>query len=86
MAGREVQLTPMEFQVLRFLAEHPGRVYTRRQIREGVLSPDATVDVDINSRDMDKHISVLRRRLEPNPSMPQYILTVRGVGYKFREK
>jgi len=81
MAGREVELTPTEFKLLRFLAEHPGRVFGRETLLDEVWGWEVAVD----SRLVDKNIAELRRKLEPNPSVPQYILTVRGVGYQFRE-
>jgi two-component system alkaline phosphatase synthesis response regulator PhoP len=82
MAGQEVQLTPTEFNLLRFLAEHPGKVFGRETLLDEVWGWDVAVD----SRAVDKNIAELRKELEPNPSVPQYILTVRGVGYQFRER
>jgi|Deesub1362A_J573_1020465.scaffolds.fasta_scaffold05292_4 DNA-binding response OmpR family regulator len=79
--GKEVQLTPTEFNLLLFLAENPGRVYGREMLLDEVWGWDYIGD----SRVVDKYISELRRKIEPNPSLPQYILTVRGVGYRFRE-
>ena len=80
--GQEVQLTPTEFNLLRFLAEQPGQVFGRETLLDRVWGWDVAVD----SRAVDKNIAELRRKLEPNPSAPQYILTVRGVGYQFRER
>jgi len=77
----EVQLTPTEFNLLRFLAERPGQVFGRETLLDRVWGWEVAVD----SRVVDKNIAELRRKLEPNPSVPQYILTVRGVGYQFRE-
>ncbi|MFQ5854586.1 MAG: response regulator transcription factor [Anaerolineae bacterium] len=82
MAGRAIELTPTEFKLLRFLAEHPGKVFGRETLLDEVWGWDVAVD----SRVVDKNIAELRRKLEPNPSVPQYILTVRGVGYQFRER
>ena len=81
MAGREVDLTPTEFRLLRYLAERPGRVFGRETLLDEVWGWTA----DVDSRVVDKNIAELRRKLEPNPSAPQYILTRRGVGYLFRE-
>jgi DNA-binding response OmpR family regulator len=81
VGGQEVQLTPTEFNLLRFLAEHAGQVFGRETLLDKVWGWDVAVD----SRVVDKNIAELRRKLEPNPSVPQYILTVRGVGYQFRE-
>ena len=82
VGGQEVQLTPTEFNLLRFLAERPGQVFGRETLLDKVWGWDVAVD----SRVVDKNIAELRRKLESNPSVPQYILTVRGVGYQFRER
>jgi two-component system alkaline phosphatase synthesis response regulator PhoP len=82
IGGQEVQLTPTEFNLLRFLAEHPGQVFGRETLLDRVWGWEVAVD----SRVVDKNIAELRKKLEPNPSVPQYILTVRGVGYQFRER
>ena len=82
MAGREIDLTPTEFRLLRYLAERPGRVFGRETLLDEVWGWTA----DIDSRVVDKNIGELRRKLEPNPGAPQYILTKRGVGYLFREE
>jgi len=77
--GRLVDLTPTEFQLLAALAEQPGRVFTRLQLIEALTGTTyATTD-----RAIDTHIKNLRRKLEPDPKRPRYIVTVRGVGYKF---
>jgi DNA-binding response OmpR family regulator len=82
MAGREIDLTPTEFRLLRYLAERPGRVFGRETLLDEVWGWTA----DVDSRVVDKNIAESRRKLEPNPSAPQYILTRRGVGYLFREE
>jgi len=82
VGGQEVQLTPTEFNLLRFLAEHAGQVFGRETLLDRVWGWDVAVD----SRVVDKNIAELRKKLEPNPNVPQYILTVRGVGYQFRER
>jgi len=82
LAGQEVQLTPTEFNLLHFLAEHPGEVFGRETLLDNVWGWDVAVD----SRVVDKNIAELRSKLEPNPSVPRYILTVRGVGYQFQER
>ena len=73
-----VHLTPSEFKVLALLAEEPERVFTRRQIMEHLWSSIYVGD----ERACDVHISSLRRKIEEDPSRPERIITVRGVGYK----
>ena len=73
-----VHLTPSEFKVLALLAEEPERVFTRRQIMEHLWSSIYVGD----ERACDVHISSLRRKIEQDPSHPERIITVRGVGYK----
>jgi len=79
LAGRRVELTPTEFDLLVTLARHPGRVFTRVQLLEAL---DRYASESL-ARTIDTHIKNLRRKLEPDPQNPQYILTVHGVGYKF---
>jgi two-component system alkaline phosphatase synthesis response regulator PhoP len=78
--GREVELTPTEFKILTFLSRRPGRVYTRDQILDHVWG-----DAFVEPRTVDVHIKRLRAHIEENIGEPQYILTVRGVGYKFAD-
>lgn len=79
--GKLLDLTPIEFKLLATLADHPGRVFTRLQLIDALAGTTyATLD-----RTIDTHIKNLRRKIEPDPQNPQYILTVRGVGYKFRD-
>lgn len=76
-----VDLTAAEFEVLRFLAAHPGWVYSRQQIMEQLWEGQFYGEV----RTADVHVRNLRRKLEADPKNPRYILTVRGMGYKFAE-
>ncbi|HHT9120314.1 MAG TPA: response regulator transcription factor [Candidatus Hypogeohydataceae bacterium YC41] len=76
--GEDVQLTRMEFDLLKFLAGRAGRVLTRNQIMDGILGEDAVI-ID---RAIDVHIASLRKKLGEYGSR---IVTVRGVGYKFKE-
>lgn len=77
--GALVDLTPREFDLLYALAEQPGRVFNRDQLLERVWGRDfAGVD-----RVVDVHIGLLRRKLEHDSELPELIVTVRGVGYKF---
>ena len=77
-AGRLVELTPTEFDLLRVLAEAPGRVYSRMQLLDRVQG----YAYEGYERTIDSHIKNLRKKLEPDPEKPRYIITVRGVGYK----
>ena len=80
--GRTVQLTYVEFELLRTLASHPGRVYSRRMLLEALWG-----GADYREpRTIDVHVRHLREKLEPDPAEPEYILTVRGVGYRFRDR
>jgi len=78
-AGEEVRLTPKEFELLTFLAQHPGRVLTHRVILKAIWGPHAA--------DQPEHLRVLvgslRKKIEPNPASPKYILTEPWVGYRF---
>ncbi len=79
--GREVQLTFVEFELLRVLASAPGRVFSRRQLLERLRG-----DADYREpRTIDVHVRHLREKLEQDPRVPELILTVRGVGYRFRD-
>ena len=79
--GEKIDLSPMELKLLRFLVQNPGRVYTRDQILDHVWGDETFVE----PRTVDAHISRLRANIESDPDNPQYILTVRGIGYKFAE-
>jgi DNA-binding response OmpR family regulator len=82
VGGRRVQLTYVEFELLRILASHPGRVYSRRMLLEALWG-----GADYREpRTIDVHVRHLREKLEHDPGVPEYILTVRGVGYRFRDR
>jgi DNA-binding response OmpR family regulator len=79
-AGKAVALTAKEYQLLLFLARHPNQIFSKRKLYEAVweeeyLGYDNTIMV---------HMRHLREKLEDNPSVPVYLLTVRGLGYKLR--
>ncbi len=74
-----VRLTVMEADLLRYLVERPGRVVSRKEMLEGVWR----VQGDTDTRPIDNFIVRLRRYLEPEPANPIYLLTVRGVGYRY---
>jgi DNA-binding response OmpR family regulator len=80
--GDPVPLTYVEFELLRTLAANPGRVYTRQKLLEALWGDSAYRE----PRTIDVHIRHLREKLETDPREPQYIFTVRGVGYRFRDR
>jgi two-component system KDP operon response regulator KdpE len=79
--GEEVRLTPKEFELLTYLAQAPGRVLTHRAILKAIWGPHAA--------DQPEHLRVLiaslRKKIEPNPASPKYILTEPWVGYRFAD-
>jgi two-component system OmpR family response regulator len=79
VAGKEIELTPTEFDLLAFLARHPAQVFTRLQLLREVQG----YTYDSFARTIDTHIKNLRRKIEQDPKEPRYILTVHGVGYRF---
>ncbi len=79
LAGRPLALKPKEFDLLLFLARHPGRVLSRALILERVWG----WEFHGGSRTVDVHIRWLREKIEPDPAHPRRIVTVRGVGYRF---
>jgi two-component system, OmpR family, alkaline phosphatase synthesis response regulator PhoP len=81
VAGRPVELTPTEFQLLRALMREPGRVFTRGQLLDAVHG----VAFESYERAIDAHVKNLRKKLEPTPGRPRYLLTVHGVGYRFAD-
>src|SRR5262245_40382825 len=76
---RAIELTATEFELLSTLAAQPGRVFTRAQLLDGIRG----VEVDSFDRAIDAHVKNVRRKIEPDPKNPKYVLTVHGVGYKF---
>jgi DNA-binding response OmpR family regulator len=76
-----ISLTPTEFRLLRFLVSHPRRPVQRSELIENVWGYDSDIGTD---RTIDVHIRHLRQKLEDDPANPQFILTVRGIGYKFQ--
>ena len=79
--GRRVDLTKTEFQLLAALAREPGRVFTRAQLLDAVRG----VAFESYERAIDAHVKNIRRKIEPEPRSPRYVLTVFGVGYRFAE-
>jgi DNA-binding response OmpR family regulator len=76
------QLTYVEFELLRTLASHAGRVYTREQLLQALWGGSEYRE----PRTIDVHVRHLREKLERDPHEPEFILTVRGVGYRFRSR
>jgi DNA-binding response OmpR family regulator len=79
MNGQEVKLTRLEFDLLRYFADHPGRVLTRQELQERVWK----LANYPNTRMVDNFIMRLRRHFEPDPANPAHFVAVRGSGYKF---
>ena len=81
VGGRQVDLTPTEFQLLATLAREPGRVFTRSQLLDAVHG----VAIESYERAIDAHVKNIRRKIEPTPGSPRYVVTVHGVGYRFAD-
>jgi len=79
--GRRVDLTYIEFEILRTLVSHPGRVYSRPLLLQLVWGDSDYRD----ARTVDVHIRHLREKMETDSKEPEYIFTVRNIGYRFRE-
>ena len=80
--GQEISLTPKEFDILYFLARNRGEVFTKEQIYQAVWDEEYLLD-DSN---IMAFIRKIRKKIEPNPDAPQYILTIWGIGYKFNDR
>jgi DNA-binding response OmpR family regulator len=81
VAGRRVELTGTEFQIVAAMARQPGRVFTRAQLLDAVHG----VAFESYERAIDAHVKNIRRKLEPDPRAPRYLTTVYGVGYRLAE-
>ncbi len=79
ICDEEINLSPKEFKLLELFISSPRRVWSREQLIEQVWGPDFLGD----TKTVDVHIRWLREKLEPEPSQPSYIVTVRGFGYRF---
>jgi len=77
--GSDITLTSKEFELLELLARHPNQVFTPEQLFDLVWQENSLGDY----RTVVVHVSNLRKKIEPDPSNPKFVLTVRGVGYKF---
>jgi DNA-binding response OmpR family regulator len=81
VGGRAVELTATEFQLLAALARQPGRVFTRAQLLDAIHG----VAFESYERAIDAHVKNIRRKIEPDPRTPRYLLTVYGVGYRLAD-
>jgi DNA-binding response OmpR family regulator len=81
VGGEQVQLTYLEFELLRTLAASPGRVFSRRELLDMLWGGAEYRD----PRTIDVHVRHLREKIEPDPREPAYIFTMRGAGYRFRD-
>ncbi|MBN2555186.1 MAG: response regulator transcription factor [Anaerolineales bacterium] len=80
--GDRIELTATEFELLAALAREPGRIFTRAQLLDAVHG----TEIESYQRAIDAHIKNIRRKLEPDPRQPRYILTVYGVGYRLNDE
>ncbi len=80
--GEPIHLTRSEFNLLAVLAQHPGQTFSRAQLLDRVHG----VAYEGFDRSIDAHIKNLRRKLEPDPAEPRYVLTVYGIGYRFADE
>jgi two-component system, OmpR family, KDP operon response regulator KdpE len=78
--GQDVRLTPTEWHILEILVRNPGKLVTQRQLLQQVWGPAYETETNY----LRVHMSHLRRKLEPDPSRPQHLLTEAGVGYRFQ--
>jgi DNA-binding response OmpR family regulator len=81
VAGRSIDLTPTEFALLATLARQPGRIFTRSQLLDELRG----VAFESYERAIDSHVKNLRRKIEPDPRRPRFVLTVYGVGYRLAD-
>lgn len=79
LGGDPVNLTPKEFDLLHLLASHPGRVFGRDMLLERLWG----YNTEVETRTVDVHIQRLREKIDPDPNMPRFLVTVRNIGYKF---
>jgi DNA-binding response OmpR family regulator len=81
IGGQPVDLTRTEFELLATLVREPGRVFTRGQLLDALHG----VTIETYERAIDAHVKNLRKKIEPEPGRPRYVLTVHGVGYRFAD-
>jgi DNA-binding response OmpR family regulator len=81
IAGKEIVLTPIEFNILELLASAPGQVYSRHDLLNAIWD----TAYEGYKRNIDPHVNRLRTKIEQDPKRPKYVLTVWGIGYKFSD-
>ena len=79
--GRQLDLTPTELQLVATLAREPGRVFTRGQLLDAIHG----IALETYERAIDAHVKNVRKKIEPDPHAPRYVMTVHGVGYRFAD-
>jgi DNA-binding response OmpR family regulator len=79
--GKPIDLTTTEFQLLAALGRQPGRIFTRGQLLDAIHG----IAFESYERAIDAHVKNIRRKLEPDPRRPRYLLTVYGVGYRLAD-
>lgn len=77
--GKPVEITPLEFKLLAMLIRHRGRVISRDELLENVWGRG----ISVTDRVIDTHVTNLRKKIEPKPAEPRYLISVRGMGYRF---
>ena len=77
--GENIEFTALEFDILEYLVKHRGRTISRKQLLRDVWG----ISGDVTTRTIDRHVASLRKKIEPDPTNPQLIETVYGIGYKF---
>jgi DNA-binding response OmpR family regulator len=82
LAGRPLALTAKEFDLLVHFARHPGRAFTRLQLLDAVWG----TAFEGYEHTVNTHINRLRAKIERDPAAPRYVLTVRGIGYRFADR
>jgi two-component system alkaline phosphatase synthesis response regulator PhoP len=79
-AGQNLDLTPLEFKILKLMVSKKGKVITRDEFLDAIWGVD---NLSVSHRTVDSHVAHIRRKIEENPSIPKHILSVHSIGYKF---
>jgi two-component system alkaline phosphatase synthesis response regulator PhoP len=78
--GKNLELTPLEFHLMKLMIQRKGEVLTRNDFLDGIWGED---NLAVSDRTVDSHIANIRKKVEDDPANPKHIISVRGVGYKF---